>query len=56
MHDRVQAIRQALEGAAAGDVVLIAGKGHETDQVGAAGARRHSDRETVRAWFEEVSA
>jgi UDP-N-acetylmuramoyl-L-alanyl-D-glutamate--2,6-diaminopimelate ligase len=56
VHDRAQAIRQALEGAAAGDVVLIAGKGHETDQVGAAGARHHSDRETVRVWFEEVSA
>ncbi|MEJ2631610.1 MAG: cyanophycin synthetase [Acidihalobacter sp.] len=56
VHDRAQAIRQALEGAAAGDVVLIAGKGHETDQVGAGGARHHSDRETVRAWFEEVSA
>ena len=56
VHDRTQAIRQALEGAAEGEVVLIAGKGHETEQVGAQGARHHSDRETVRAWFEEVSA
>ena len=55
-HDRAQAIRQALDGAAAGDVVLIAGKGHETEQVGAQSVRHHSDRETVRAWFEEVSA
>lgn len=56
VHDRTQAIRQALQGAAPGDVVLIAGKGHETEQVGAQGSRHHSDRETVRAWFEEVSA
>ena len=31
--DRAQAIRAALETAEAGDVVLIAGKGHETTQV-----------------------
>ncbi len=31
--DRAKAIRRALEEAAAGDVVLIAGKGHETYQV-----------------------
>lgn len=55
VHDRAQAIHQALDGAAAGEVVLIAGKGHETEQVGAQGARHHSDREIVRAWFEEVS-
>jgi UDP-N-acetylmuramoyl-L-alanyl-D-glutamate--2,6-diaminopimelate ligase len=30
--DRREAIRRALEGAAPGDVVLIAGKGHETGQ------------------------
>jgi UDP-N-acetylmuramoyl-L-alanyl-D-glutamate--2,6-diaminopimelate ligase len=30
--DRHQAIRRALDGASAGDVVLIAGKGHETYQ------------------------
>ena len=30
--DRHQAIRRALDGAEAGDVVLIAGKGHETYQ------------------------
>ncbi len=30
--DRAEAIRQGLEGLAAGDVLLIAGKGHETGQ------------------------
>src|SRR5690606_32310149 len=31
-HDRAAAIRQAIRGARAADVVLIAGKGHETTQ------------------------
>ncbi len=31
--DRAKAIRRALEASAAGDVVLLAGKGHETYQV-----------------------
>lgn len=48
--DRAEAIHHALEGARAGDVVLIAGKGHETEQV--IGEVRHhfSDREAVEAW------
>jgi UDP-N-acetylmuramoyl-L-alanyl-D-glutamate--2,6-diaminopimelate ligase len=35
--DRAAAIRYALEGAVAGDVVLIAGKGHEREQILATG-------------------
>jgi UDP-N-acetylmuramoyl-L-alanyl-D-glutamate--2,6-diaminopimelate ligase len=35
--DRAAAIRQALEAASAGDVVLIAGKGHEKEQILAGG-------------------
>jgi UDP-N-acetylmuramoyl-L-alanyl-D-glutamate--2,6-diaminopimelate ligase len=46
-HDRAQAIAQALARATLGDVVLVAGKGHEDYQI--RGARRlpYSDRETV---------
>lgn len=52
--DRVRAIRTTLEGAAPGDVVLIAGKGHETEQIYAHSVRHHSDREIVRDWFGEA--
>lgn len=41
--DRAQAIGQALQLARTGDVVLIAGKGHETYQEGAAGKRAFDD-------------
>jgi UDP-N-acetylmuramoyl-L-alanyl-D-glutamate--2,6-diaminopimelate ligase len=46
--DRGEAIAHALRQAGAGDVVLIAGKGHETTQVSAAGSRRFSDQQVVR--------
>jgi UDP-N-acetylmuramoyl-L-alanyl-D-glutamate--2,6-diaminopimelate ligase len=46
--DRRQAIVHALQHANAGDVVLIAGKGHETTQVTAAGSRHFSDQQVVR--------
>ena len=48
-HDRAQAIEAALPYAQAGGVVLVAGKGHECEQVTAAGARPFSDHEIVRA-------
>lgn len=50
--DRATAIVRALGGAAAGDVVLIAGKGHEDYQI--IGRERHhfSDSELVRTWAE----
>ncbi|OBS09078.1 UDP-N-acetylmuramoyl-L-alanyl-D-glutamate--2,6-diaminopimelate ligase [Acidihalobacter prosperus] len=51
IHDRAVAVRQALEAARPGDVVLIAGKGHETVQIAANGSQHFSDRETVAAWF-----
>lgn len=44
--DREQAIRHTLSQAAAGDVVILAGKGHETDQL-IAGERRHFDDREV---------
>jgi UDP-N-acetylmuramoyl-L-alanyl-D-glutamate--2,6-diaminopimelate ligase len=53
--ERVQAIRAALGEARAGDVVLVAGKGHEDYQQ--VGDRRlpYSDRDTVRALLEEAA-
>jgi UDP-N-acetylmuramoyl-L-alanyl-D-glutamate--2,6-diaminopimelate ligase len=44
IHDRRAAIRTALERAAPGDVVLIAGKGHETEQIQGAERRPFDDR------------
>jgi UDP-N-acetylmuramoyl-L-alanyl-D-glutamate--2,6-diaminopimelate ligase len=46
--DRGQAIRRALEQAAPGDVVLIAGKGHETYQVLKDRTIHFDDREVAR--------
>jgi UDP-N-acetylmuramoyl-L-alanyl-D-glutamate--2,6-diaminopimelate ligase len=43
--DREAAIRLALEAAAPGDVVLLAGKGHEKEQILANGAIRFDDAE-----------
>ena len=48
-HDRAAAIRAALEGSGAGDVVLIAGKGHETVQIYGAVQHPFSDQAVVRA-------
>ena len=47
--DRAKAIGMAVAGAGAGDVVLIAGKGHETYQEGAAGKRPFDDLAIARA-------
>jgi UDP-N-acetylmuramoyl-L-alanyl-D-glutamate--2,6-diaminopimelate ligase len=47
--DRRQAIRQAIFSAAPGDVVLIAGKGHETTQQFAREQFHFDDREEARA-------
>jgi UDP-N-acetylmuramoyl-L-alanyl-D-glutamate--2,6-diaminopimelate ligase len=46
--DRAKAIRHAIEQAAAGDAVLIAGKGHETYQVLKDRTIHFDDRETAR--------
>jgi UDP-N-acetylmuramoyl-L-alanyl-D-glutamate--2,6-diaminopimelate ligase len=49
IHDREQAIRSALAGAVAGDVVLVAGKGHEDYQVVGDQRRPFSDQQVARA-------
>jgi UDP-N-acetylmuramoyl-L-alanyl-D-glutamate--2,6-diaminopimelate ligase len=46
--DRAAAIQHALTSAKAGDVVLIAGKGHETYQEGATGKRPFDDLAVAR--------
>ncbi len=59
--DRGRAIKHALENAQPGDVVVIAGKGHETEQVisdGAGGTIKchFDDREVARAMLDELAA
>lgn len=49
VHDRATAIRLALDTAAADDIVLIAGKGHEQYQLVGVERREFSDRNVVRA-------
>jgi UDP-N-acetylmuramoyl-L-alanyl-D-glutamate--2,6-diaminopimelate ligase len=51
-HDRSQAIRLALQKSSKGDVVLIAGKGHEDYQIYGSQRRAFSDQAVVRACFE----
>jgi UDP-N-acetylmuramoyl-L-alanyl-D-glutamate--2,6-diaminopimelate ligase len=51
-HDRRRAIRHTLASARPGDIVLIAGKGHETGQVVGTRTLPFDDREEVRAWIE----
>jgi UDP-N-acetylmuramoyl-L-alanyl-D-glutamate--2,6-diaminopimelate ligase len=48
IHDREAAIHAALEAAVAGDVVLVAGKGHEDYQMVGAERRPFSDADVVR--------
>jgi UDP-N-acetylmuramoyl-L-alanyl-D-glutamate--2,6-diaminopimelate ligase len=52
--DRAVAIADALQLARSGDVVLIAGKGHETYQDGAAGKRPFDDLAVALAALERV--
>ena len=47
--DRAQAIRKALDEARAGDLVLLAGKGHETYQIFADKTIHFDDREEARS-------
>ncbi len=54
--DRHEAIARTIAGAAPGDVVLVAGKGHETEQITGTTAKHFDDREEcVRALNARVS-
>jgi len=50
--DRRAAIARALEHARAGDIVVLAGKGHETTQIFADRVEHHDDRAIAAAWLE----
>ena len=52
--DREAAIRHALDEAEAGDVVVVAGKGHEDYQIVGTETRPFSDRDVVRAALDEA--
>jgi UDP-N-acetylmuramoyl-L-alanyl-D-glutamate--2,6-diaminopimelate ligase len=54
--DRRQAIRQAIDELAAGDVLLIAGKGHETGQIIGKQTLPFSDHEAVATALKETAA
>ena len=53
--DRAKAITSAIQQARTEDVVLIAGKGHETEQIIGAETRRFSDVEVARAALQRRS-
>ncbi len=52
--DRAKAIRLALNAAASGDIVILAGKGHETYQVFRDRTIHFDDRETAQALLREM--
>lgn len=54
--DRAAAIAEAVRGARAGDVVVIAGKGHETGQISGAVTRPFSDIAEARKAAQETRA
>jgi UDP-N-acetylmuramoyl-L-alanyl-D-glutamate--2,6-diaminopimelate ligase len=52
-HDRAAAIGLALTDAESGDVVLVAGKGHEDYQIYGREKRAFSDQTVIRAWMQQ---
>jgi UDP-N-acetylmuramoyl-L-alanyl-D-glutamate--2,6-diaminopimelate ligase len=52
-HDRARAIASALDAAAAGDAVVVAGKGHENYQIYGTERRPFSDQAVIRAHWRE---
>ena len=54
--DRAEAIRRAVAMLGAGDVLVVAGKGHETGQIVGTKTLPFSDHEAVRAALAEYAA
>jgi UDP-N-acetylmuramoyl-L-alanyl-D-glutamate--2,6-diaminopimelate ligase len=52
-HDRARAITSTLDAAAAGDAVVVAGKGHENYQIYGTERRPFSDQAVIRAHWRE---
>jgi len=52
--DRLSAIRVAIKGAGKGDIVMLAGKGHEDYQIVGKTKTHFDDRETARAFLKEI--
>jgi UDP-N-acetylmuramoyl-L-alanyl-D-glutamate--2,6-diaminopimelate ligase len=53
IHDRAEAISHAVGQACVGDIVLVAGKGHEQVQIVGGKQRPFSDRQQVEQWLGE---
>jgi UDP-N-acetylmuramoyl-L-alanyl-D-glutamate--2,6-diaminopimelate ligase len=53
--DRTQAIREALAVAEAGDIVVVAGKGHEDYQLVAGKKLPLDDRRIIQEWIREAA-
>ena len=51
IEDRAEAITYAIQNAHAGDVVLLAGKGHEAYEITREGRRHFDEREIVQRAF-----
>jgi UDP-N-acetylmuramoyl-L-alanyl-D-glutamate--2,6-diaminopimelate ligase len=54
--DRAEAIRAAVRGLGPGDVLVVAGKGHETGQIVGDRTLPFSDHEVLRAAIAETAA
>ena len=52
--DRRQAIRRALNEGRKGDLIVIAGKGHETCQITGDEVVHFDDREEITAWRKDA--
>ena len=54
VENRIDAIRFAMDHARPGDVILLAGKGHETYQIVGHEKRHLDEREVVAAYIQEL--